>query len=512
MREFLGTRRAVWWLILLGAAPRLMLAAAIGPGNDESYHYLYAVNADLSYLDHPPMVALLESAGLALVKFHASAFAMRIGTILTFAGSTWLMARMTARYYGALAGWLAAFAFNVDAYHGIACSSFVLPDGPLTFFWLLTLDRLLIALESPAKLRPWIWVGLAWGGAMLSKYQAVFLPIGTLVTLWLDGRCRRVLSRWGPYLAFAIGLILFSPVVYWNATNDWVSFSFQGGRALGGSGPRPDLFLGFIAAQAAYLFPWVWIPLALVLFHRLRDQLNGRTVDPWTRFFMVQALVPILAFTSVALVRPVLPHWAQVGYLGAFPLLGRAWSSRWASGPRRNALRAAFLGSTWLSFIILLCVHTNTGILQFGGHRLLGMMPVSRDPTLDFYGWDQILRELRHRGLVEGSGTFLFSDRWYLSSHLAFVTENRLPVTCFNRRHAQGFALWSRSNEWVGRDGIYVGLDDCRKSALDISRWFRRFESLGTFPVLRKGVPVREVHLYRGITQIAPFPFGEKFR
>ena len=56
------------------------MAACIGPGNDEAYHYLFAVHPDWSYFDHPPMLALVESAGLALVGFHASVFALRLGT------------------------------------------------------------------------------------------------------------------------------------------------------------------------------------------------------------------------------------------------------------------------------------------------------------------------------------------------------------------------------------------------------------------------------------------------
>ena len=95
---------------------------------------------------------------------------------------------------------------------------FALPDGPLLFFWLLTVDRLTVAVEEPEprRLTPWIEVGLAWGGAMLSKYHAVFLPMGAALYLLLDRRMRhRWLFRPGPYLALGVGLIVFSPVLLW---------------------------------------------------------------------------------------------------------------------------------------------------------------------------------------------------------------------------------------------------------------------------------------------------------
>src|SRR5579883_1551214 len=228
------SRRALWILIVVSGLFRLAWAAGLGLGNDEAYHYLFTVHRDWSYFDHPPMLAIVESLGIALAGGAVSALSLRLGFILLFAGSTWLMAQMTSRLYGPRAGLFAAFALNVTAYHSVAAGTFALPDGPLLFFWLLTLDFLIQAFESPERTRPWVWVGLAWGGALLSKYHAVFLPAGAVLFAMLEPSVRRVMLRPGPYLAAAIGLLIFSPVIGWNATHRWASFAFQGGRALGG--------------------------------------------------------------------------------------------------------------------------------------------------------------------------------------------------------------------------------------------------------------------------------------
>ncbi|WP_406699723.1 glycosyltransferase family 39 protein [Singulisphaera sp. Ch08] len=225
------SRRLLWLLILISASLRLVWAASLDLGNDEAYHYLFATHPDWSYFDHPPMVALVERLGIVLSGGVASAFRLRIGFILLFAGSTWLMARLTERFYGPWAGLLAAFALNVTAYHSVAAGTFVLPDGPLLFFWLLTLDRLAVALDSGGRLTPWLGVGFAWGAAMLSKYHAIFLPVGTFLYLVLEPSARHWLRRSGPYVATAIGLALFSPVIWWNANHGWASFAFQGARS-----------------------------------------------------------------------------------------------------------------------------------------------------------------------------------------------------------------------------------------------------------------------------------------
>ncbi len=172
-------RRALLCLIVVSGALRLGWAAAVGLGHDEAYHYLFTVHRDWSYFDHPPMLALVESIGPAVFGTAAPG-ALRLGFVVLFAGSTWLLFRLTARSFGEWAGFWAALAMNASAYHTAAAGAFALPDGPLLFFWLLTLDRLSLALETPERLGRWLLVGVAWGGALLSKYHAVFLPMGAL--------------------------------------------------------------------------------------------------------------------------------------------------------------------------------------------------------------------------------------------------------------------------------------------------------------------------------------------
>ena len=86
-----------------------------------------------------------------------------------------------------------------------------------------------------------------------------------------------------------------------------------------------------------------------------------------------------------------------------------------------------------------------------GGPGRLGLLRVSRDPTLDLYGWDQVAAELKQRGLLDRPGTFLFTSTWYHSGHLAFATRgSTTPVLCYNSWDARSFAFWSRS-ERLGR-------------------------------------------------------------
>jgi len=498
--------RWLWVLIAASALLRLACAAGLGPINDEAYHYLFAVHPDWSYFDHPPMLAVVERLGLAVVGGRASPLALRLGFIALFAGSTWLMARLAGRFYGPRAGLLAAVVLNATAYYGIAAGTFALPDGPLLFFWLLTLNALAAAVAAPGGLKLWVGVGLAWGGALLSKYHAVFLPAGALLYLAAEPSARRWLRHPGPYLAVLVGAIAFAPVIAWNVAHGWASFAFQGGRALGKLAFRPDTLAAAVLWPAAYLFPWLWLFLVAALARRCVGLVRGGGT-PADRFLICQAVLPLSAFLAVACVRPVLPHWSLVGFLPAMPLLGRAWADRFPEGSPRLRRRVAVLAAVPAIAGLLGVAHVRAGLFQEVGYRLAGRVALDGDLTADQCTWRQVGAELRRRGLVGEPGTFLFTGQWYHSGQLAMAVGGDVPVLCYNAGDARGFAFWSRPAEWVGRDGILVCLGDRSTEPGFFDRWFRRIEPIGEFAAVRAGRPVRKVRLFRCVGQTWPFPY-----
>ena len=505
----MSPRRLLWGLIVVTGLIRLAWGAALGLSMDEAYHSLFLVHPDWSYFDHPPMLALVESVGVGLTGGWATQITLRVGFILLFAGSTWLMARLTARFFGDRAGLLAAFALNVSAYHTAAAGAFALPDGPLLFFWLLTLDRVAAAVEHPADWRRWVGVGLAWGGAMLSKYHAIFLPAGVVLFAVAEPTARHLLRRVGPYLAVVIGFILFSPVIAWNARHFWASFAFQLGRAVGGNESghaargltfQPAALASAIGGQAAYLFPWIWLILLVILFRQLRRFTQS---TPAERFLVCQAVVPLTVFTAVACVRPVLPHWTLVGYLSIFPLLGRAWEVRWQIDPAQSRRRFALMAAVPVVAMAMVVGQDRTGWMNTLG------LPTKLDPTADLYGWDQIAEEIQQRGLLKPPGTFLFTGTWYYSGQMAFATRTiGEPVLCYNRRDPHNFAVWSCPEDWVGHDGLLVSVDGAKHEPACFARYFERIDPPVEFTVTRHGREVRRIRLFRCVRQIAPFPFG----
>ncbi len=409
-----GTTRALWVLIAVSTLLRLVWAGCLGAVVDEPYYIQYILHPDWSYFDHPPMVALVGMPGLALAGDAYSLLGLRVGFIVLFAGSTWLLARLTTGFYGPRAGLFAALALNVSGYFGMAVGTIAFPDGPLLFFWLLTLDRLAVALDDPRRLSPWVGMGIAWGGAMLSKYHAVLLPVGAVLYLILQPRARRCLRVPGSYLAVMIGLVMFAPVVYWNASHGWASLLFQGGRASASRGFRPEQLAVAIGAESLYLFPWLWIALVGILVQLVRR--GWRRWDDGETFLVCQAVPALGLFHAVASFDRIMPYWPLFGFVSLLPLLCRSWVEWLDARPVLARRCLATVAVIPVLLAALICTQATFGLFGDSRGRLLGLIPPEGDPTVGLIGWDQLAAELEQRGLLGDPKTFLFTDSWHRSA------------------------------------------------------------------------------------------------
>ena len=255
---FRNPRTFVLALIGVGVFARLLLAASLGLGVDESYAVAVARQYSLSYFDHPPLHFWL--AGFAAKFWHSEAgLVVRFPFVLCFAGTTWLLFRLTRRFFGDQAAAVAALLLNVSAVFSLSTGGWVLPDGPLMLLMLASTSvfaDLLFDESIPTESQEigrWLLGGLLAGLAMLSKYHGVFVLGGVFLFLLSSRSHRRWLTTPGPYVAGAVALLCFLPVIIWNNDHGWASFAFQGARASGsGSGSGSGKKQSSATAPATY--------------------------------------------------------------------------------------------------------------------------------------------------------------------------------------------------------------------------------------------------------------------
>ena len=483
-------------LIAVGIAARLVLAAVLGLGTDESYEVVLSRVPSLGYFDHPPLSFWIPGM-LARVAGSEHRVLLRLPFILLFAGSTVLLYRLTAKLYGERAGFLAALFLNITPVFSLSTAGWILPDGPLAFAMVGTALCLTNVLAMPTA-RPWQWwmaAGAMAGVALLSKYHGVFLLAGTMLFLLTRRESRYWSRRPEPYVATAIALILALPVIIWNMQHDFASIRFQAGRA-SSHGIHLGALAQNVAGQLGYLLPWIGVPLAWQLVRGFRT--GPRDAPRW--LLCCLAIGPIAVFTLVSLGgNPGLPHWPAPGYLLLFPLLGDA-AARYESrgvGKKRLVRRASAAAA--IVFVLLVVVAASQ-IATGWASRVAPRVFAKGDPSLEAVDWRDLRRELARRRLLDPS-EIVVATHWMDAAKIGYALGPSIPVVCVSD-DPRGFQFTYPPANYVGRNGILIVRESPRSRPIDVlglyARNFQTLEVLDTVTIRRAGRVEITLAVFRG--------------
>lgn len=444
---------------------------------EEAYYWMYAEHPSLSYYDHPPMVAWTIRAGTVL--FGDTEFGVRFTGSLLMLGASFLMYEFGRLWCGRTAGLASALLLQVlPMYFGIGVIATM--ESSLIFFWLLCLVFVTRALRG----KSWAWypAGLALGGAMLSKYTGAFLGAGTLLVMLLYRPWRAQLRSIHPYLAAAIAVAAFSPVIAWNVQHDWASFRFQFIDRFDGSGLSLRFVSMFIAFQVVTATPTVLWASGALLSRAIRRP--RRMLRPRWLMAMCFSLPLLLSMALKAMRSDVHINWTLPAFLTLFPVIchmlqamlrhAHTQSSRWWIGHG-------------IAFTVWPCVMINvliTAYLLTLQYRLQWITPFGR--------WSDIAAVVQKHELALEAQTgreplIVASGKYRLASVLAFYRqpfEHDLRTSAYTTSkwilsHDQGlgFPYWTERSKWEGWDCLYIvqGTPD-RDVVAEMKRDFRSVE------------------------------------
>lgn len=402
-----GHERRLWRaavaILAAAAVLRLVMAAVTPLVPDEAYYWEWSRRLAAGYFDHPPMIAVLVAAGTALLG--ATPLGVRLVPVLASFASLLLLADLARRHGG---GRAALHAAVVASCVPLAAAGFVLatPDTPLLLACALALHALDRALAAAPRSGPsyawWAVSGLAVGAGLASKYTAVLLPLGVLIAFLARPSLRRRLATPEPYLAAALALVVFLPVVWWNARHDWASFAFQLQNGLGASGSgAPGRMLDLVANQAVLVSPILFVLLAIATVRALRRGSDDR----WFVLAVVAATTLGFFAYSALRQRPE-PNWPAPAYLPAFVLLALvAARGAWTRWIRAGSL----LGAAMIALIYVQSVHP--------------LLPVAprKDPMARGAGWDALAVAVAGAAAGAGDGgVWVAANRYQDAAQLAF--------------------------------------------------------------------------------------------
>lgn len=423
------------YFISIVAILRLTLAPFVGLGVDEAHYVLYALNLDLSYFDHPPLVGWIQYIFTSI--FGTGEFGARVAAIVIgFVTSIFIykliydINKNTTEAFVAVLALHASFLFN-------ALFLMLMPDT-LLFLLILPIIFTVIEIEKNNKLPHWLLLGVLLGLAGLSKYTAVLFIFPIIIYVLMK---RRYDLLYTPkiILSILIAFVIILPVIIWNIQNDWSSFAYQSSHVVGNSTINWNGFISSIGAQIGAYNPFL-APLAFYgLYKALRSQNSTLFL---TALF---GLVMILFFTYASLYKTALPHWSALFYMLFIPL-GTFYMLRISKKYLKFAIGFGLILST-ISYAEL-------------GFKFIPQ-PEYQSLHRDIYGWDKIMSKANEQ-ILDASSQALAVTNWTLASRATYYNRNYdSNVYLIDNRDDQ-FDVWEKDKP-IGKDLVIINTHSFKK-------------------------------------------------
>jgi membrane-associated phospholipid phosphatase len=484
---------------------------------DEAHYWEWSRRLDLSYYSKGPMIAYLIS--LSTFVFGNTLFGIRIMAVIFSALSSMFIYRLGKKLCSEQVGFYSAIIIQIIPLFSAYGILFTI-DSPFIFFWIMTLfffseavgiqrsevegqnsgeydkDYMKPHISNLTPLLHWCLLGLSIGLGLLTKYTMAFFYPCAFLYLCFSKELRRLLISKGPYIAVIVSILVFSPVIIWNANHDWVTLRHTAGQAHVAEGIRISLesFFEFLGSQLGVITPLLFFLMAVSIWD-LRRERNGALL-----FWFSAPIFAFFFFKSIQ--AKVQANWAMPCYITGIIAFSACYAkSFFQDETGRKALVAAALA---LSLIITSVAHYSSML----------DLPVKMDPASRLTGWEDLGETVsglyQQMSLVQP--VFIFSDKYQVSSELAFYVQGHPVTYCVNLgRRMNQYDLWPGFENLVHYNAIFVGIDDT-PIPQRVSDAFRKVEKKVFTAYTKKHAKIREYSIFlcydfRGLKEQRPETF-----
>jgi 4-amino-4-deoxy-L-arabinose transferase-like glycosyltransferase len=394
---------------------RFLVGAATPLSADEAYYWLWSKHLAAGYYDHPPGIAFAIWIGTEL--FGDTSFGVRFVPLILSVVASWAAWRtggilLKDEYSAALA----TLFFNLMPMIGIE-TLVATPDALEIAAAVLLLFAVAKVAESGRAVW-WIVAGIAGGFALLSKYTGFFLGAGILVWLLAMPQQRHWLVSPWPYVGGCIALMMFAPVIVWNADHGWISLATQFGR-VGGGGFTLRYLAELLAGQFGLATPFIAVlgVAGIVTILRRRE-----TTRPDLALIAAMVIPATAYFVWHSLHDRVQGNWPSFLY----PAFAIAAASH-AFDTRRNwALRLSRRLAVPVAAVM-------TGAIYV--QALWGLVPIVRDPVsrLLAVGIERVAMDIETLR-AQAQANAILTTGYAPTAWLAFYLPTHPPVVQLNER------------------------------------------------------------------------------
>ncbi len=388
---------AIWFLI------NLIQASLTELSYDEAYYWMYSRFLDWGYFDHPPMVAILDAAGYAVIP---NEIGVRLPAIILTTASIYLIHQLVRPRSIQLFGLIifATVALNIIGFIS-------LPDNPLLFFTCLFFIQYRRYLNNPGLLNS-IVLGVIISLMLYSKYHGILVIFFTLLSNW------KLIKRRSFWIVALVSVLCFFPHIYWQFSNDFPTLKYHFVQR--DSGYKLEYTYYYLGQQ---LFFFYGIGMgALLLYATLRRS----SVNHFESALKLNSIGFLVFFFLMSFKGRTEANWTIPAYPGLIYFLTSYIESEKTQVFKLPRWKTIF----GLAAIVPLALRI---------HTVHPLVHLREDKVLEFQGWKKFNSVLEARA---GNLPIAFT-RYQHASKYAFYSGKYAPVISVNGRKSQ-FDLWSK--------------------------------------------------------------------
>ncbi len=143
-------------------------------------------------------------------------------------------------------------------------SQFATTDAWLLFFWSFSLYCFIKSIKTQ-KLYWWLILGVSVGLGLLTKYSMIFFIISSFLFLLISRKIRFA----GPWITLIVIIIVFSPNIFWNFSNDFPTLKHHVEMTTLNNSLliRPYSFFEFFIGQFLVFSPFIFTLFLFICLH-----------------------------------------------------------------------------------------------------------------------------------------------------------------------------------------------------------------------------------------------------
>lgn len=429
---------------------------------DEAYYWYWSKKLQLSYFDHPPMIAYMIRI---FTLFSDHEFFTRLTAVFCMSVTGWYIFKLAKDVYDKDVAWLSLISYTIIPTISMGYT-IITPDAPLLMFWALSTWYCYKALFE-GKWKDYLLAGLFIGAMMLSKYTSVLFL--TALLLFIIIKMPRHLLQLKPWAAIILAFIIFLPAVYWNYQHDWISFTFQYKH---GTAEEVKIewnkFFEFIGGLFAIFTP---IFFGILIYGSVK--VKNYWSDKKRFFIAITYLFPLLFFTYKGLFKKMELNWVAVAFISGIILF--SWTVK------EYKLKKTFIAGAALAILLNLILH----------FPALFFLPPKMNIHNRIYGVKEAA--LRAASYLE-PGDLLLADHLRRAAMFSFYAGGARQAHIPSTTRFSQYTMWDKDIDFSKVKGVFLSK---RPEEKELSTIFKKVELLEKVKVKKEGLKEKTFYIYR---------------